>query len=119
MTTFDLLKVKFITDPNNKNFGLINLVLGGTAGAVATALTYPTDLLRRKMQLIVLSTQAFNQNQEFPYKTILQCIKWIYVNEGFTGFYKGFVPCFAKVIPAIGVAFAVNEELKKLLKLSK
>lgn len=53
MTTFDLLKTKYLSNPKDKNFGKINMVLGGTAGAVATAITYPTDLLRRKMQLIV------------------------------------------------------------------
>lgn len=53
MSTFDILKAHYLKDPKDKNFGKKNLVLGGAAGAVATALTYPTDLLRRKMQLIV------------------------------------------------------------------
>ena len=53
MTTFDILKAKYGKDSKDKNFSTINLILGGTAGAVATAFTYPTDLLRRKMQMIV------------------------------------------------------------------
>ena len=56
MTTFDLLKAQYMTNSNDKNFGKVNMLLGGTAGAVATAITYPTDLLRRKMQLIVRLT---------------------------------------------------------------
>lgn len=42
-----------MADVNDKNFRTKNFVYGGLAGAIATALTYPTDLLRRKMQLAV------------------------------------------------------------------
>ena len=118
MATFDILKVYFSINSKDKNFGQMNFILGGTAGAVATAITYPTDLLRRKMQLSVINIKAFEQTKDVPYRTILECIRWIYRNEGITGFYKGLVPCFAKVIPAMAVAFAVNEELKKYLRLS-
>ncbi|OMJ67661.1 hypothetical protein SteCoe_35116 [Stentor coeruleus] len=111
MSTFDILKAHYLQDPKDKNLGKKTLILGGAAGAVATALTYPTDLLRRKMQLI-----TYSKSTESPYQNIFQCIRWIYINEGIPGFYKGLVPCFAKVIPAMAVAFATNEELKKLLK---
>jgi solute carrier family 25 phosphate transporter 23/24/25/41 len=32
-----------------------NLVLGAIAGCVAVTITYPTDLMRRKMQVMVLT----------------------------------------------------------------
>jgi hypothetical protein len=53
MSVFDSLKFHFLKDSNDKNFSTKNFVCGGLAGAIATAITYPTDLLRRKMQLIV------------------------------------------------------------------
>lgn len=118
MSVFDTLKFYYLSDVNDKNLRTKNFVCGGVAGAAATALTYPTDLLRRKMQLIVSLIQGYS-NQPLPYTNISECIQHIYKNEGIPGFFRGLVPCFAKVIPAIAVAFAVNEELKKTLNLSK
>ena len=56
MSVFDTLKHKYLKDTHDTNFSTKNFIIGGVAGAVATALTYPTDLLRRKMQLIVNKT---------------------------------------------------------------
>lgn len=56
MSVFDTLKHKYLKDSQDANFSTKNFIIGGAAGAVATALTYPTDLLRRKMQLIVNPT---------------------------------------------------------------
>ena len=53
MATFDVLKAKYMPPYSDPNFVFMNLVLGGIAGAVATTLTYPTDLVRRKVQQIV------------------------------------------------------------------
>jgi len=51
MATFDILKTFFSIDRDHPRAQLANLVLGGTAGTIAVTLTYPTDLLRRMMQL--------------------------------------------------------------------
>ena len=115
MATFDILKVRYMPPSSDSQFVLMNLVLGGTAGAVATTLTYPTDLVRRKVQLIVLSTQAF---ENVPYTSLTTAIEHIYHTEGLPGFFRGLVPCYLKVIPAIAIAFAANEKLKALLGVS-
>jgi solute carrier family 25 phosphate transporter 23/24/25/41 len=51
MTTFDLLKRRYLPSPNHPQFTLINLSLGATAGFVAAGLTYPSDVIRRRLQL--------------------------------------------------------------------
>ena len=56
MATFDLMKARYMPPSSDPRFVMMNLVLGGVAGAVATTLTYPTDLVRRKVQQIVLPT---------------------------------------------------------------
>ena len=44
-----MLKGYFLPTRNNPRFDFINLTLGAAAGTIAVTLTYPTDLLRRKL----------------------------------------------------------------------
>lgn len=53
MTTFDILKAKFIPDRSSSTFVVANLCCGAIAATVASTLTYPSDLLRRRIQMIV------------------------------------------------------------------
>lgn len=55
MSSFDLLKAQYLPKPTDPTFATMNLVLGSAAGTIAATLTYPTDVIRRKMQLIVSS----------------------------------------------------------------
>ena len=56
MSSFDLLKAHYLPKPTDPNFAMMNLVLGSAAGTIAASLTYPTDVIRRKMQLLVNPT---------------------------------------------------------------
>ncbi|CAG9331013.1 unnamed protein product [Blepharisma stoltei] len=107
MATFDVLKARYLPDPKNSNFMIMNLILGGLAGGIAMVLTYPTDLIRRKIQLC-----AFFPSKDIPYRTIAQCCRHIWNTEGYYGFYRGMVPSFVKVIPSMAIVFATNEQLK-------
>lgn len=49
MSSFDILKVNFLPSKTHPYFDVINLCLGATAGTFAVTLTYPTDLVRRKL----------------------------------------------------------------------
>lgn len=51
MATFDIMKTFFAVDRNHPYAQLMNLILGGSAGSIAVTITYPTDLVRRMMQL--------------------------------------------------------------------
>jgi len=51
MASFDMLKTFINIEKNDPRSQFANLVLGGLAGTIAVTLTYPTDLLRRMMQL--------------------------------------------------------------------
>jgi solute carrier family 25 phosphate transporter 23/24/25/41 len=53
MTTFDIMKGYYMPDPSSPSFIVVNLYLGAIAATVAATLTYPTDLLRRRIQMIV------------------------------------------------------------------
>lgn len=72
---------------------------GGIAGSVAITVTYPTDLLRRQMQL-----QGFDTVVP-KYSSILNAIKTIHSESGIRGFYRGLGVCYMKIFPATGIYF--------------
>lgn len=47
--------------------------------------------------------------------TLTGQIRYIYKNDGITGFYKGILPNFMKVIPAVSISYVVYEWMRKQL----
>eukprot|EP00744_Colponema_vietnamica_P004324 GILI01006478.1.p1 GENE.GILI01006478.1~~GILI01006478.1.p1 ORF type:complete len:329 (-),score=60.81 GILI01006478.1:710-1651(-) len=105
MTTFDVLKAKFLPDRKDPRFDIINLSLGAVSGAAAATATYPTDVVRRRMQL-----QGFSDLPQ--YDSIADCVRKTIKMEGVRGLYKGMVPCYLKVIPSVAISFMTYERLK-------
>lgn len=82
---------------------------GGIAGMLAVSITYPTDLLRRRMQL-----QGFDD--AIPrYTSTLHAIQQIWRQQGIRGFYRGLGICYLKLFPASGIQFVCYQELQKLV----
>ena len=86
----------------------MNLILGGSAGTCALTCTYPTDLIRRKMQL---RGTGGHEN----YDSMLDCFQKILKNEGVAGLYKGYFAALLKVAPSVAILFWCNEVLKGFL----
>ena len=55
---------------------------------------------------------------QVQYKNMFDCGAQIYKVEGVQGLFKGLVPCYAKVVPAMAIMFWCNENLKKLLEVN-
>jgi len=110
MTTFDMLKRRYLPkDRDAPYFTLINLGLGASAGFAAAATTYPTDLIRRRMQLQGLEAGA--GAHDIPkYRNTLHCITHTVATEGIRGMYKGLVPCFLKVVPSMAIGTTRNKQ---------
>ena len=51
MSTFDILKTKYERKNPSSESHLIYMIIGGVAGTFSVTLTYPTDLVRRRIQL--------------------------------------------------------------------
>jgi len=92
------------------NSDIIKVVGGGLAGTTAVTITYPTDLIRRRLQL-----QNFDKSVPH-YSGILDCISKIVKAEGFRGLYKGLPATYIKLFPTIGIQFLVMERLNQCLK---
>lgn len=110
MATFDVLKTRFCPDKSTKHFDMINLACGAAAGMISMSVTYPLDLVKRRIQLVGISKHARS------YDSLLHCIVSMMMYEGPRSFWKGLNPCILKMIPATAILFATNERLKKWLK---
>jgi solute carrier family 25 phosphate transporter 23/24/25/41 len=86
------------------------LVGGGLAGLFSISITYPTDLVRRRLQL-----QGFDKTVP-KYNGILDSCRKIFKLEGITGFYRGLAATWLKTGPAVAIQFWTIEKLNTLLK---
>ena len=74
-----------------------NFVAGGAAGALATAATYPFDLLR---------TRFAAQGSKRVYESIVHSVRHIYEHEGTQGYYRGLGAALVQIVPYMYPPFA-------------
>ncbi|KAJ3377960.1 hypothetical protein HDU92_007792 [Lobulomyces angularis] len=116
-TYFISLKQKRMGD-NEKalNSNMIRLSSGACAGAVAQTVTYPFEMLRRRFQVIGMTSSYDVKNKsQFAYRGVMDALKTIVSTEGIAGLYIGMLPNLLKVVPATGVSFLVYETSKSAL----
>jgi len=95
----------YLKDKTNQSGNpLINLNNGCIAGTTAISITYPTDLIRRRLQM-----------DKGTRSNMITCVKDIYKTQGFRGFYKGYLTGIGKVAPMSGITFMSYEILKKFI----
>lgn len=105
----ELLGIK--TRDEKGNMKTIFMVLcGGTAGCLAGTITYSNDTVRRIMQI----AGRPGGSEHYPqFKSAISAYKYLYRTAGITGFYRGLVPNLIRMVPNIGVEFAMFELLKR------
>jgi solute carrier family 25 phosphate transporter 23/24/25/41 len=95
-----------------KQFSVSNsLVSGLIAGWTTGVITYPFDIIRRRMQL---RGSSWNGGQMHNYSSVFQCIKQIYTEYGIRGFYKGLPPCMIQTPISVSVSLTGFEVIKSL-----
>jgi len=85
------------------------LVAGGTAGVAGSSVTFPLDVLRRRLQVMGMCSDV-------PVRSWLQEARHILFSEGIPGFFRGLFPEVAKVFPAVAITFLTFEELQLCLQ---
>ncbi|BGP28737.1 hypothetical protein JCM10296v2_000473 [Rhodotorula toruloides] len=111
--SYELLKIQLM-DHNSDHHEpgtFAKLLCGGVAGAVSQTLTYPADLLRRRMQMVGLKSQALGYEYTGAWNAVFSIIR----QDGIKGLYRGLWPNLLKCAPSIGVSFAVYEWSKETL----
>lgn len=97
-----------ITPPGNNSVAR-KLSCGALAGSISQTITYPCDVLRRKMQVAGMSTLGVR------YTGAIDAFKGILRTEGVVGLYKGLWPNLLKVAPSIATSFFTYELVKEFL----
>lgn len=80
-----------------------SFIAGASAGAVATTVTYPLDLLR---------TRFAAQGTDKVYSSLKSAIRDIAISEGPRGFFQGLGAGVGQIIPYMGMFFATYETLR-------
>jgi len=86
------------------------LLCGGLAGSTAVTITYPTDLIRRRLQL-----QGFDASVP-NYKNGVDCMQQIVKKEGMRGLYRGLSATYIRLFPTNAIQFWVIEYCTKFFK---
>lgn len=80
-----------------------SFIAGAAAGATATTLTYPLDLLR---------TRFAAQGRRRIYTSLRGAVRDIARDEGYRGFFRGLGPGLAQIMPFMGLFFVIYEGLR-------
>ncbi|EEB08306.1 coenzyme A transporter [Schizosaccharomyces japonicus yFS275] len=83
---------------------------GAVAGMCGQTLSYPLEVIRRKMQV----AGSYQQNGLL---TLRKTIMSIFRQSGLRGFYVGLTIGYAKVIPMVSISFFVYSRSKRWLRL--
>ncbi|KAF9467459.1 mitochondrial carrier domain-containing protein [Collybia nuda] len=98
-----------IITPPGKSSIARKLSCGAMAGTISQTLTYPFDVLRRKMQVTGMKDGAVK------YSGALDALRSILQSEGVGGLYRGLWPNLLKVAPSIATSFFTYELVKEFL----
>ncbi|XP_061694272.1 mitochondrial adenyl nucleotide antiporter SLC25A24-like isoform X2 [Syngnathoides biaculeatus] len=98
---------------DSANPGVLVLLGCGTISSTCGQLaSYPLALVRTRMQ----ATASLNASDQPSMSSLL---KNIVAKDGFFGLYRGILPNFMKVIPAVSISYVVYEYMKIGLGISK
>jgi solute carrier family 25 thiamine pyrophosphate transporter 19 len=86
--------------------GARSFAAGAAAGAVATTLTYPLDLLR---------TRFAAAGRDRVYRGLVAGVAEIHAQEGARGFFRGLGAANVQIVPYMGLFFAAYEALRPAL----
>jgi solute carrier family 25 phosphate transporter 23/24/25/41 len=109
LMVYETLKNKYLdANPTAANPGvLVLLACGATSSSCGQLASYPLALIRTKMQ----ATTSTGKRQ--PSMGALAIHIW--KTEGPLGLYRGIIPNFLKVIPAVSISYTVYENVKRYL----
>jgi len=92
----------------------IRLAFGAIAGAIGQTLTYPLDVVRRRMQIDGLQLE---RTYSYPYRSTWHGIKTVFKSEGWTTLFRGLHINYIKVVPLVSVSFTVNDLMRRWMGL--
>lgn len=92
----------------------VSLACGGLAGSAAMTVTYPFELVRRRMMVQGMAAAP----AEAPYAGTLDAFRRIWTREGARGLFRGLWPNYFKVVPSMSIGFMTYETCKGWMRLA-
>ena len=77
----------------------------GLSKLVAAVVTYPHEVIRTRMR-----------ERKVVYKSAIDCVKRVWLDEGMRGMYGGMVPHLMRVVPNTAIIFFTYEHVSKWLE---
>ncbi|NXE38644.1 TPC protein, partial [Ptilorrhoa leucosticta] len=107
---------KWVIPAEGKNGGNVkNLVCGSCAGVISKTLTYPLDVVKKRLQVGGFEHARAAFGQVRTYGGLLDCMRQIMQEEGLGGFFKGLSPSLLKAAFSTGLIFFWYELFCSLL----
>lgn len=123
--TFGLLKGSCADNPVASAWPVVvNMAAGGAAGLTAQTITYPLDMVRRRLQALHSPAKMTRSERQFLRASkagastrviqfsITRSIAYIVRKEGYRGLYKGVSLNFVKTVPAMAISFTIYDHLR-------
>jgi hypothetical protein len=104
MAAYDQFKELFLKYTPIKEGNLMFFLCGFGAGFTGTIVSSPCDVVKTRMMA-----------DPTKYKNLLDCFRKLAVENGFFGFYKGFVPNFVRISIWSITLFMTMERIKALM----
>ncbi|ODM94008.1 Calcium-binding mitochondrial carrier protein SCaMC-2 [Orchesella cincta] len=109
LAIYETLKKYYLSrnnsDTNEQPGVLVLLACGTMSSACGQIASYPLALVRTRLQA---SSTFENYSMSGLFKSIVQ-------NEGLVGLYRGLMPNFMKVAPAVSISYVVYERVRNML----
>lgn len=87
-----------------------SFLIGGLSGCFAVSITYPTDLIRRRQQIL----GDLHHSKNFTQRTFMGITREIIKVQGIKGLYKGLIPCYMKIFPSMAITFLTYNKLSEI-----
>jgi len=88
---------------------LHQLSYGALSGYILWIFIYPIDVIKSKLQ-----TDSFDKTTQ-KYRGAMDCFKKTFIQQGYAGFYRGFLACMLRAGPANAATFAAYEMAMNVL----
>ncbi|XP_037112501.1 mitochondrial thiamine pyrophosphate carrier [Syngnathus acus] len=95
---------------------LRTLLCGSGAGMISKTVTYPLDLLKKRLQVAGFEEARVHFGQVRRYRGLADCVAQIAKEEGVPGFFKGLSPSLLKAALSTGFTFFCYELFLKVLR---
>lgn len=113
LAVYETLKRNYLksheSDSDRPSF-LVLLGCGSASSSLGQLCSYPLALVRTRLQAQVVENNAIGGGQvERSDRTMVGIFRRIIETEGVPGLYRGLIPNFIKVLPAVSISYAVYE----------